>query len=72
MKKLYPIHNSDIKPGDTVEIFNPISDMEKDMVNKYGIKQLTYEGISNPHEYARCRDNTGVIWHIHPESLIYY
>ena len=45
MKKLFPIHESDINPGDTVEIFNPISDMEKDMVNKYGIKQLTYEGI---------------------------
>ena len=72
MKTLFPIDDNGIKKGDTVEIFNPVSDMEKDMVNKYGIKQLTFDGFSKPYGYARCIDNTGQIWHIHPESLIYY
>ena len=62
--KLKPWQN--LERGSTVEIVNPVSEMEKEMVTKYGIKQLTFDGWSKPHGYARCIDNTGAIWHIHP------
>ncbi len=69
MKRLDPYE--DISAGTTVHLTNAFSDMERDMLNKYGIKTLTFEGYSKPHGFARCKDDHGVLWHIHPESLSY-
>ena len=48
---------------------NPISDMERDMLEKYNIKEVTLMGFSMPRRYARVKDDSGAIWHCHPESF---
>lgn len=55
--------------GSRVKLEKPISDMENMMVGE-GIVDLVFLEITKPHGYARCMDDMGVVWHIHPEALI--
>ena len=55
--------------GTPLTLARPLSAMEKDML-RHGIRSLVLVGWSKPHGYARCKDDLGAIWHIHPEALV--
>ena len=52
-----------------LRLTNLISDMERDMRDKYSIKEVEFLGFVNPHGFVRVRDETGQVWHCHPESF---
>jgi hypothetical protein len=50
-----------------MKIINPISEMEKVLMKQ----DVDFEPVSfaKPHGYLRCKDGSGAIWFLHPESL---
>lgn len=51
--------------GDRIKIKNPISQMEKDLVDV----QLFFHGTEPTHGYAKVIDIIGGVYWVHPESI---
>ena len=48
---------------------NPVTRLEYDMFNKYGIRGLWYAGRSWVDGCIKCQDEFGTVWHVKRKAL---